>query len=158
VIEDNAINLQQTYNQSQTIFTLFNAGARYDGPVDIRAEFLTNTYGYQRSDFQSVVASTLAQGLSPRNLNLNGIELPGQYYAYASLRLPNTGYQKKGTLGLRYLHSLMDQSGLFTGSAEQAVSDSISVFGEVSVARGDDNTEFTTLESFSYLFGAHISL
>jgi hypothetical protein len=173
VAEGPLLLLAQTNAQSQSVETLMDVGLRYDGAIDLRGEFIFNSAGYNQNQFQQVLAaenltslspvfsgnsSGFSSGLNSEGIILPGLEFPGQYYGYASLRIPNIGYQKKMNLGLHYLHSFMDQSGLIIFSADQPLTDFISGLVELSNTQGSSGSELTLGGGTTYLLGARFTL
>ncbi len=134
--------------RNRSLETLMDLGVRFEDRVDVRSELIVNTYGYGREEFS----------LLTQNTSLRGLEFPGKNYLYESVRIPDIGYQKRLNLNLRYIHSLMDQSGVVFLNGDQALTDHFSAVFEISASRGNPNSEFTLFEGRSGMIGARIAL
>jgi hypothetical protein len=144
--------------RKRSLETLANLGIRFEDRVDARSEVIINTYGYDRHEFQQLLSLASQNGLLSQENSLPGLEFPGKAYLYESVRLPDVGYQKRMTLNLRYIHSLMDQSGVVFFNGDQALTDHLNAVFEISLSRGVPNSEFTLLEGRTGMIGARISL
>jgi hypothetical protein len=135
-----------------------DTGIRYEDRIDARSELIVNTYGYQREEFQQILSFASQTSLLTQGTTLPGLEFPGRYYLYESVRVPDIGYQKRLNLSFRYIHSLMDQSGVAFVSGDQALTDHINAVFEVSASRGAPNSEFTLMEGRTGMVGARVAL
>ncbi|MFL5815625.1 MAG: hypothetical protein ACJ763_18790, partial [Bdellovibrionia bacterium] len=122
--------------RERSLETLADLGIRFEDRVDARSEVIINTYGYDRREFQQLLSIASQSGLLSQGSSLPGLEFPGKTYLYESVRLPEVGYQKRMTLNLRYIHSLMDQSGVVFFNGDQALTDHLNAVFEISVSRG----------------------
>ena len=78
----------------------------------------------------------------------SGMELLGEHYAYASLRIPDL-WKQNNNVALRYVHSLMDQSGSVQLAWDLAIGDAWTLFAEADVSVGDKTQELSALEKAS---------
>jgi len=136
--------------------TLAVGGIRWEGRVDFRMEYIYNSYGMDKEHMIAAFQSALPQ--HPRgdeNLKRligSGMELIGQHYAYASLRIPDLFIQNNN-VALRYLQSLMDQSASVQLSWDIAIGDAWTLFAEANYAFGDNTQELSALEKASGQLG-----
>ncbi|MDB5038822.1 MAG: hypothetical protein JWQ35_2350 [Bacteriovoracaceae bacterium] len=157
----NGISLERIKSESSRMESLADLGIRFDGRLDIRGEFLINSYGFTKREFNSSLQTALLSGSltsveSSRALH-PGLELPGKYYLYQSIRINDLGPGKRITLLERYLHSLMDQSGIGFLSTEIILNDFMLAVAELAVPRGESNREFTLSEGISIQAGFKFS-
>lgn len=136
--------------------TLAVTGFRWEGRVDLRFEYIYNSYGLSKEDriaaFQSAAPQHPRGNQNlPRILN-SGMELIGQHYGYVSLRVPDLFIQNNN-LALRYLHSLMDQSATIQLAWDTAMGDAWTLFAELNQSIGDNSQELSALEKSSGQLG-----
>jgi hypothetical protein len=136
--------------------SLVATGMRWEGSVDVRLEYVYNSYGLTKEDLQFAFLSALP--LHPRaNQNLkkllgSGMELFGQHYGYLSLRIPDL-FVQNNNLSFRYVRSLMDQSASLQTAYDTAIGDAWTLFAELSVSIGDNTQELSALEKSSGALG-----
>lgn len=137
--------------------TLSVAGIRWEqGRVDIRAEYVYNSYGLDQNNMQAAFLSALPQ--HPRgdeNLKRllgSGMELMGQHYGYLSFRFPDL-FMQNNNVALRYVQSLMDQSATVQLAWDVALGDAWTLFAEANYSIGDSTQELSALEKASGQLG-----
>lgn len=136
--------------------SLLVTGVRWEGSVDLRLEYVYNSYGLDSFDMQAAFLSALPQ--HPRgdeNLKRllgSGMELLGQHYAYLSLRIPDLWVQNNN-LSFRYVQSLMDQSSSLQTALDTAIGDAWTLWAELNVSFGDNTQELSALEKGSGMLG-----
>ena len=130
--------------------SLLISGVRYEGRVDVRLEYFFNSDGYSTKELEWALQSlSTASPTLARNFNYffkSGLELPGQHYVYASIRVPDIGWKKQGSFAIRDLISGQDASNILQLSAEQPVSDSVVLNFEASAFLGQDDRELTLVD------------
>lgn len=140
--------VQQTY----AIF-----GFRHEGDWDIRLEGLYNSAGYDDKQLKRAVkASSAPNPMQLYNVSLfsaNGLELPGQRYVYSSLRIPNLGKKKDGTVMFHYFYSLQDYSNSLQVSLEKSLNSMLVFSGEGTYNFGSQDTEMNLLAKSSCSIG-----
>jgi hypothetical protein len=133
-----------------TIETLLLTGVRWEGAIDLRAEYFYNSRGYTPEEWLTARSSVaVTEPASLLNLSLllrSGEELLGQHYAYLSARIPDFGPKKDMQFFLRSLISIQDGSTILQSLFEKPFGDSLVFDLEGSVAIGDDNLELTSIE------------
>lgn len=138
---------EMTSEDTHETRTLAIAGLRWEGRVDVRAEYLYNQNGYDKDEFKQAFQST--QSLSPAILNnvkrflRPGLELYGKQTLYLSLRIPELGKKKESTVAIRSLVSMQDGSSLGMLDWESPWSDSLTLLFEIQKAFGEKNQEMT---------------
>jgi hypothetical protein len=155
------VNFERSRQNSSSLEGLVNFGVRLEGRADVRAEFLYNSEGLTEKAFSQTLSSALLSGSvtsdqTDRALH-GGRELPGRFYLYQSVRMADLWPQNKVTLMARYLHSMMDQSGVGFADAEIVLNDWATLVAEIMLARGKANSEFTLGEKFSIEAGVKVS-
>lgn len=136
--------------------TLMVAGLRWEGRVDVRMEYIYNSYGLTKDMMFGALIATAPQNprgaLNLKRLAASGMELIGQDYGYFSLRVPDLFIQNNN-LALRYLHSFMDQSGSVQLSWDIAIGDAWTLFADGSYSIGEKDQELSVLEKANGLIG-----
>lgn len=136
--------------------SLIITGVRFESRVDVRFEYIFNSFGLSQEDQVLAFSSALPQ--HPRgNQNLkrilrSGRELLGLHYAYASIRVPDF-IRQSNSLSLRYFHSLMDHSGGLQLACDFAIGDAWTLFAELGASVGDANQELSAFERGSLSAG-----
>jgi hypothetical protein len=137
--------------------TLLATGLRWEGPVDIRIEYIYNSFGLTKdlmmAAFQSAIPQHPRGDENLKKVMGSGREFLGQHYAYVSMRIPDL-FVQNNNLAIRYLQSLMDQSASLQAAADTALGDAWTLFGEVSFGIGDNTQELSALEKVSGQLGA----
>jgi hypothetical protein len=147
--------------QNQTL-TLATVGLRYEGPADLRLEYISNQAGYNKTDFQN--AKRAVTELSPylaANISRfyrSGLELPGANYLYLSARFPDFWSIRDVNLYLRYLMSLQDNSGSFQMNVDKVLTESLVGYVESDVAQGSRDDELTIFNRWQIVAGLKWSL
>jgi hypothetical protein len=138
-------------------------GFRYEGNVDFRIEYLHNSLGYKKEDFDNAIlsASTFFNPNYVQNINrfaLSGLNLLSQNYLYASLRIMDPWKWRDFNFYLRTLNSMLDKSGLVQTEFDKSVGDSFTAFGNYTVFSGAKNTEFRLFNDWRILLGIKYAL
>lgn len=147
--------------QDQTI-TLATAGLRYEGPVDLRLEYISNQAGYTSAELKNAklavtqVSPYLAANIS--RFYRSGLELPGANYLYASARFPDFWSLRDVNLYLRYLMSLQDSSGSFQINFDKVLTESLVGYFESSTAQGNRDDELALFNRWQIVTGIKWSL
>lgn len=146
-----------TYIRNTEVWnTLLATGARWEGSVDLRLEYIYNSYGLTKEDMQAAFLSALPNhprgDRNLKELTGSGMNLLGQHYGYVSLRIPDLFIQNNN-LAFRYLRSLMDQSASLQTAYDTAIGDAWTLFAEVNVSFGDSTQELSALEKASGALG-----
>lgn len=142
--------------QNQPWQTLLVSGLRWEGSIDVRLEYVYNSYGLTKEDMQAAFLSALPQ--HPRGMqNLkrlmgSGMELFGQHYGYLSLRIPDF-IKQNYNLAFRYMKSLMDQSARLQTSFDSPLGESGTLFAEANISFGNSTQELSALEKAMGLLG-----
>ncbi len=138
-------------------------GFRYEGDVDFRIEYLYNSLGYSKDEFDNAVLSAsnffstqYAQNAT-RFLN-SGLNLMTQHYLYLSLRVMDPGSIKDVNFFLRGLASATDSSGLGQFEFDKSVGDAFVVYGSYTSFFGKENSEFKLLDDWRALVGLKYTL
>lgn len=132
-------------------------GVRWEGRVDVRAEFYWNSAGYTPDQFQWALSSVrvptpwLANNLS-RFLQ-PGLELLGRYYSYLSIRIPDLGRKKDVSIAFRNLNSLQDASGFAQFAFDKPLNDALVIELEADLAYGGPDSELTLASSYELVAG-----
>ena len=140
----------ETLQTSDRLSSLALAGVRWEGRVDARLEYFYNSDGLSAAEFKSSLDTLRA--LSPNSpVNLArflqpGLEIYGQHYLYASVRVPDLGHAKDISVSARVLGALQDGSSLLQASFEKPWSDSTVVLLEADATLGGDNQELTMFD------------
>ncbi len=136
--------------------SLLVTGVRWESRVDIRAEYIYNSYGLNKDQmltaFQSAVPQHPRGDENLKKLMGSGMEILGQHYAYISFRVPDL-FVQNNNLALRYLRSLMDQSATIQLAADTAVGSAWTLFEEANFSVGDSTQELSALEKASGQIG-----
>ncbi|MGZ3795426.1 MAG: hypothetical protein ACXVB1_03630 [Pseudobdellovibrionaceae bacterium] len=136
--------------------TLLVTGVRWEGDVDLRLEYIYNSYGLTKdlmlAAFQSAVPQHPRGDENMKRILSSGRELLGQHYAYLSLRFPDL-FVKNNNLSLRYLRSLMDQSATAQAAFDTALGDAWTLYAEADYSLGDSTQELSALEKASGQLG-----
>lgn len=145
------------HQNSKEFSTLAVTGARYEDEFDVRLEYIYNSLGYDQDTFDDVLIATstlspyLAENIA--RFQQTGLELLTQNYLYFSLRKTEPFAIKDLSLYFRSLTSLMDNSGVEQFEFDKSVLDWANVFGQYSVYRGDQNSEFKLLGDWKASLG-----
>jgi hypothetical protein len=139
------------------------AGFRYEGNVDFRIEFLHNSAGYTKTEFENATlsASNFFNPKFPQNVTryvFSGLNFPTQNYLYLSLRIMEPGSWRDFNFYLRTLNSLTDESGLVQAEFDKGLGNSFVVYASYTYFMGRQNTEFRLLDDWKALVGLKYSL
>lgn len=137
-------------------------GMRYENVVDVRWEFIVNSSGFNKQDFENGIDSisrpspyiygNFARFLQP------GMELYGQLYSYLSLRIADLGRRNDLTLFFRNLTSIQDGSGTLQFAFEKPVGDAVTVLGDATTTFGGQNKELTLADQYVVSLGLRWTL
>lgn len=142
-----------SYDMAKTDETAFYGttliGARYEDNFDLRQEFLFHEPGYTDQEWSNAKksASTLSLNLL-RNISRfykPGLEFKRKTYSYTSLRVPNLGPKDEGTLYMRWMASLSENSQLAQLAYEHNLTETMVGSLEYSRSFGDEDTELNLL-------------
>lgn len=143
--------------QNGVTSTLAVAGFRYEDVFDIRLEYIYNSSGYDQKKFDNaLIASSQISPFLVDNLKRfqrSGLELISQNYMYLSARKTDFLQIKDLSLYLRSLTSLMDYSGVEQIEFDKSALDWMTFFGQVSVFRGDMDSEFKITDDWKASLG-----
>lgn len=158
-----AIVLNQAERESERIYSFVATGFRYafENGSELRVEGIFQEQGYSSEQVAAgwtaatslVPAQLVLRGLNLKRLQSNGLEFPGQQYALVSLRIPDYLQVSEWMVYLRSLYSLQDESFLAYLSSEKSVGTSGTVFGSLSSAQGDEDSELRGFVHGSVLIG-----
>jgi len=142
--------------------TFANVGARYEDKFDVRLEYIYQSYGYTKEEFQQAKLGTQTISVQlPENIKRfyrSGLDLYGKDYLYLSLRIPDLGSKNDTTLFFRNLNSLMDQSRSYQFSLEKNIFDSLVFNTDITYNQGDKDSELMLLSESSIFLGVKWSL
>lgn len=139
------------------------AGFRYEGDVDFRIEYLYNSAGYTKADFDAAVASasnfmSANYVRNARRFLYSGLNLMTQHYLYLSLRVSEPWKVKDFNFYLRTLNAIQDSSGLIQAEMDKAIGDSFVGFVSYTSFTGKENSEFRLLDQWRLLWGLKYTL
>lgn len=142
--------------EEDSMNTLVVSGVRWESRLDIRLEYVFNSLGFNRdmmgAAFQSVVPQHPRGNQNLKRLLGAGLELYGQQYAYLSVRIPDFLIQNNN-LALRYLQSMLDQSGSLQLAWDKAIGEAGTLFADVNLTLGGNSQELSALEKASGQLG-----
>ena len=144
-------------NQNGKTATLAVAGFRYEDQFDARLEYIYNSVGYNDKTFDRALIAT--SQLSPylvdniKRFQRSGLELTTQNYIYFSIRKTDPFQIKDLSVFFRSLTSLMDNSGVEQFEFDKSVLDWMNVFGQYSLFRGSEDSEFKLLDDWKASIG-----
>jgi hypothetical protein len=133
-------------------------GYRFEGDVDFRVEFLHNSLGFKKTDW-NLTRRSLAQFLNPQYLNnlqkfnRSGLQLFSENYLYASLRVTSPFSWTDTNIYLRILESLSDSSGVTQLEMDVPWGDHFTGFASVSNNHGAKDSEFMLQSIWQYDLG-----
>ncbi len=145
-------------NQDGSVSTLAVGGLRYEDTFDARLEYIYNSAGYDQMTFDSALIGN--SQISPflieniKRFQLSGLELLSQNYVYFSVRKTDPFGIKDLSLFFRSLTSLMDSSGVEQFEFDKSVLDWANIFGQYSVYRGEQDSEFKLVDDWKASIGA----
>jgi hypothetical protein len=148
---------------SKDISHLGLVGFRYEGDVDFRIEYLYNSLGYNKDEYDAAVSSA-GNFMSPnyvRNIRrflYSGLNLMTQHYIYASLRVTDPGHLKDLNLYLRTLNSIQTTSNMVQTEFDKAVGNAFVIFGSYSIFTGKEDSEFRLLDDWRAQLGLKYTL
>lgn len=156
------IQLLETNTGANQIFTSANWGLRWEGAVDLRAEWFYNGLAWGADGLKAAIESLKLPNphwvQNASIFNHSGHELPGQGYFYISARIPDLGKRKDASLYIRNVLSLQDSSGSITVSGDKVMGDSWTGYFEVSQSYGASLSEMRLLYGTQISVGARLAL
>lgn len=147
----------QSSNEEQ-ISTLAAVGLRWEGDFDIRAEYIFNGMGFDKTQMSQTFLAA-ADIMNPNYVqNLKrfqriGLEMLGQNYAYFSYRVSDPFKFRELNFYVRHIHSFQDESGQTQVEFDKSFMDSFIFFVNFSFASGDLDTEFRLINDWQALLG-----
>jgi len=151
---DGTTLMQQSKFEERRLYTLGIAGLRYtfEGGTELKLEYAYNQSGYTAQERTQALAA-LSNPANFAALARPGLSLPGQHYAYASLRITDFGPKNRFTGFARYLLSATDFSGTAFGELDWAVTDSTVLYALAAVPHGGRNSELNSTSGSFFIFG-----
>lgn len=142
------------------VFGLSLLGVRWEGTLDLRFEYIINSAGLNESQYAQAKSgfASFAAVTNVRRLARPGLEFISQQYAYFSLRAPDLGKKKDLNLYARYLHSMLDSSGVLQLDADKVWNDAVVVYGEIIFFTGKKDTEFHFTNDYQVSAGFKYSI
>lgn len=146
--------------KSGELFTLALMGARWEGTLDLRLEYVYNSAGFTSSEYSQARTgfNSFSALTNIRRLARPGLEFLSQQYLYFSLRAPDLGKKKDLNLYTRYLHTLLDSSGVLQLDADKVWSDAVVIYGEILIFTGGKDTEFHFTNDYQVSAGFKYSI
>jgi hypothetical protein len=138
-------------------------GLRYEGDFDVRAEYIYNQAGFSDQQYQAALAS-VKQIVNPNYVqNLTrfkniGLELLLREYIYFSYRVAEPFNWNQLNLYARQLSSVRGRSSQTQVEFDKSLGDSIGLFGGMTVADGESESELRLLNDWSFFAGFKWSL
>ncbi|MBY0453131.1 MAG: hypothetical protein K2P92_08855, partial [Bdellovibrionaceae bacterium] len=133
-------------------------GLRYEGDFDVRVEYIYNQAGFSDQQYQVALAS-VKQIVNPNYVqNLTrfkniGLELLLKEYIYFSYRVAEPFNWNQFNFYLRQLSSVRGRSSQTQAEFDKSVGDSIGLFGGVTVAGGEPESELRLLNDWGFFAG-----
>lgn len=156
-------DMEKVDNPKNQWQTLAVAGLRWESNFDIRLEYIYNSMGFDKNKLINarLSASNIFSAKYAQNLKRyfkSGLELLGQEYLYASLRVSEPFDFKDFNFYTRTVYSLQDQSSQLQIEFDKSFLDSWTGFASQSFSYGEDNSEFRLLNSWQTTLGLKLSL
>lgn len=133
-------------------------GLRYEGDFDVRVEYIYNQAGFSDQQYQVALAS-VKQIVNPNYVqNLTrfkniGLELLLKEYIYFSYRVAEPFNWNQFNFYVRQLSSVRGRSSQTQAEFDKSVGDSIGLFGGVTVADGEPESELRLLNDWGFFAG-----
>jgi hypothetical protein len=149
--------------EGQGIKTIANVGARYEGRVDVRVEYIYNGVGLDDNDWEKARDALTTLGPNTRE-NFKRFYRGGRddlqrlHYGYVSARLPDIGDNNQYTFFLRHFQGLSDNSSFSQFQMDRITGESFNLYLEAAVYNGSKTSEFGSLLSREISLGFRSSL